>query len=80
MEKEDLKECLTMFYAAVRREDGTEFKVSSLKAIRAAIDRYLRHKYFFNLQLLFFIIAFFCQTSWVILKQLDPSPSRATGQ
>ena len=31
-----------MFYAAVRREDGTEFKVLSLKAIRAAIDRYLR--------------------------------------
>ena len=42
MEKEELNECLTMFYAAVRREDGTEFKVSSLKAIRAAIDRYLR--------------------------------------
>ena len=31
-----------MFYAAVRREDGTEFKVSSLKAIRATIDQYLR--------------------------------------
>ena len=31
--------CLTMFYAAVGWEDGTEFKVSSLKAIRAAIDR-----------------------------------------
>ena len=27
-----------------------------------------------------FIIAFFCLTSWVILKQLDPSPSRATDQ
>ena len=27
-----------------------------------------------------FIIAFFCWTSWVILKQLDPSPSRATDQ
>ena len=26
-----------------------------------------------------FIIAFFCSTSWVILKQLDPSPSRVTG-
>ena len=25
-----------------------------------------------------FIIAFFCPTSWVILKQLDPPPSRAT--
>ena len=27
-----------------------------------------------------FIIAFFCPTSWVILKQLDPSPSRAMDQ
>ena len=27
-----------------------------------------------------FIMAFFCPTSWVILKQLDPSPSRATDQ
>ena len=35
------------------------------------------NKYFFNLQLLFFVIAFFCLTSWVILKQLDPSPSWA---
>ena len=42
MEKEELNECLTMFYAAVRREDGTEFKVLSLKAIRAAVNRYLR--------------------------------------
>ena len=31
-----------MFYAAIRREDETEFKVSSLKVIRAAIVRYLR--------------------------------------
>ena len=27
-----------------------------------------------------FIIAFLCPTSWVILKHLDPSPSRATDQ
>ena len=27
-----------------------------------------------------FTIAFFCPTSWMILKQLDPSPSRATDQ
>ena len=35
-----------------------------------------------SLQLAFanFIIAFVCPTSWVILKQLDPSPSRATSQ
>ena len=27
-----------------------------------------------------FIIAFSCPTCWMILKQLDPSPLRATGQ
>ena len=27
-----------------------------------------------------FIIAFFCPTTWVILKQLDPLPSGATDQ
>ena len=26
-----------------------------------------------------FIIAFFCPTRWVILKQLDPSPSKGHG-
>ena len=41
MDKEELNKCLTMFYAAVRREDGTEFKVSSLKMNRAAIDRHV---------------------------------------
>ena len=34
------------------------------------------NKYSFNLHLL---TSLFCPTSWVILKQLDPSPSRATG-
>ena len=33
-----------------------------------------------NIFLAEFIIAFFCPTSWVILKQLEPSPSRATDQ
>ena len=32
----------TMFYDAVRWKDGTEFKVLSLKAIRATVNRYLR--------------------------------------
>ena len=27
-----------------------------------------------------FIIAFFCPASWLIIKQLDPSSSRATDQ
>ena len=31
-----------MFYVSIRQKDGSRFKVSSLKAIRAAIDRYLR--------------------------------------
>jgi hypothetical protein len=31
-----------MFYASVRQKNGSEFKVSSLKAIRAAIDRFLK--------------------------------------
>ena len=35
------------------------------------------NKYFFVAE---FIIAFFCPTSWVTLKQLDPSRSRATEQ
>ena len=31
-----------MFYVSNRQKDGSRFKVSSLKDIRAAIDRYLR--------------------------------------
>ena len=31
-----------MFYACVRQKNGTCFKIASLKAIRAALDRYLR--------------------------------------
>ena len=31
-----------MFYVSIRQKDGSRFKVSSLKAIRATIDRYLR--------------------------------------
>ena len=33
-----------------------------------------------NIFFAYFFIAFFCPTSWVILKQLDPSLSRATDQ
>jgi len=33
---------VSMFYAAVRREDGTEFTVPSLKVIWVAIGRHLR--------------------------------------
>lgn len=38
----EVNECLQIFYAAVRQKDGKQFKVSSLRSIRAAIDRYLR--------------------------------------
>ena len=31
MEQEELNECPPVFFAAVRRQDGTEFKVSSFK-------------------------------------------------
>ena len=31
-----------MFYVSIRQKDGSRFKVSSWKALRAAIDRYLR--------------------------------------
>lgn len=40
--KTELNKCLQMFYASARQKNGSHFKVSSLKAIRAAIDRFLR--------------------------------------
>ena len=40
--KEELNKCLQVFYTFVRPKNGSEFKVSSLKAIRAAIDRFLK--------------------------------------
>ena len=42
MKKEDLNDCLKVFYAAVKQKDGKDFKVSSLRTIRAAIERYLK--------------------------------------
>ena len=39
MKKEELNDCLKVFYAAVKQKDGKDFKVSSL---RAAIERYLK--------------------------------------
>ena len=40
MEKGELCECLQAFYAAARKQDGSEFKVTSLRSIRSAIDRH----------------------------------------
>ena len=42
MKKEKLNDCLKAFYAAVTQKDGNDFKVSSLRTIRAAIGRYLK--------------------------------------
>ena len=40
--KEELNECLKSFYTSARKKDGTFYKSSSMKSIRAAIDRFLR--------------------------------------
>ena len=42
MNKEELNACLKNFHASARKQDGQFYKSCSLKAIRAAIDRYLR--------------------------------------
>ena len=42
MKKEELNDCLKAFYAAVKQKDGKDFKVSSLRTIRAAINRDLK--------------------------------------
>ena len=43
MAKDELCQCLQLFYAAARQRDGSEFKTTSLRTIRAAIDRHLRN-------------------------------------
>ena len=42
MKKDELNDCRKVFYAAVKQKDGKDFKVSSLRTIRAAIERYLK--------------------------------------
>ena len=42
MNKEELNVCLKSLYTSARKQDGHFYKSSSLKAFRAAIDRYLR--------------------------------------
>ena len=42
MAKEVLSDCMKVFYAAVKQKDGKDFKTSSLRTIRAAIERYLK--------------------------------------
>ncbi|XP_028390782.1 uncharacterized protein LOC114515682 [Dendronephthya gigantea] len=42
MAKDELCQCLQIFYAAARQRDGSEFKVTTLRNIRSAIDRHLK--------------------------------------
>ena len=42
MEKQQLSECSNKFYLCIRKKDGSFVKVSSLKAIRAAVERFLK--------------------------------------
>ena len=42
MSKEELNECLKCFNTSTRKEDGKYYKNTSMKSIRAAIDRFLR--------------------------------------
>ena len=42
MSKEELNVCLKCFYTLARKKDGTYYKSSSTKSIRAATDRFLR--------------------------------------
>ena len=41
MSKEGLNVCLKCFYTSARKKDDTYYKSSSMKSIRAAIDRFL---------------------------------------
>ena len=42
MSKQELNDCLKSFYTSPRKQDGSYYKTSSMKSIRAAIDRFLR--------------------------------------
>ena len=42
MSKEGLNACLKCFYTSARKKDGTYYKTSFMKSIRAAIDHFLR--------------------------------------
>ena len=42
MSKRELNDCLKSFYTSARKQDGSYYKPSSMKSIRAAIDRFLR--------------------------------------
>ena len=56
MEVDELNKCLTKFFAAVRKTDGSYYKKTSLLSIRAALDRHLKApKSFKHLSVFYFI-------------------------
>ena len=44
MNKEELNSCLKEFYVSCRKQDGSYYKKTSIKDIRAAINRHLKKK------------------------------------
>lgn len=42
MSKQELNSCLKQFYTSARQKDGSYYKKTTMKSIRAAIDRFLR--------------------------------------
>ena len=42
MEKSELAKCLEKFYLSTRQKDGGYYKATSLRSIRAGLDRYLQ--------------------------------------
>ena len=44
MSKPELNSCLKQFYTSARQKDGSYYKKTTMKAIRAAIERFLKKK------------------------------------
>ena len=43
MTKEELNQCLKLFYTSARQRDGSFYKKTTLKCLRAAIERFLQN-------------------------------------
>lgn len=41
---EELDECLSRFFAELRKSDGSDYETDNLRGILAALDRYLKQK------------------------------------
>ena len=44
MSQAELNNCLKQFYTSARQRDGSYYKKTTMKAIRAAIERFLKKK------------------------------------